>query len=255
MQKPIIFNLDIGNKKPYFSKNKRCPFCSTKSLTNIICKQKDIIWLMNKYPVLEGTWPTVIIETEKHDDEFTKYNSSKLHSVFSFLFNKWLEVESSNKFKSVICFRNYGPLAGGSQRHPHSQIIGLNNYDYKKSITEKCFLGPKIFDNSDCTVSMSNSPLYGIGEFNISLKKDGDLNIFADSIQNCARFLLNDFLIPCTSYNIYFYNLKQIHAKVIPIITTNPLHRGYYITNILSDNNRVSIKNTLLSEKYFGDKI
>lgn len=253
MQKPITFNLNIGKKKPYFSIKKHCPFCDTDNLTDIICKQKEIIWLMNKFPVLEKTWPTVIIETKKHDDEFTQYTYDKLHSVFSFLFNKWLEIESSGKFKSVICFRNYGSLAGGSQRHPHSQIIGLHDYDYKESISEKNFIGPTVFETQDCIVSMPDFPIYGIGEFNVTLKKDGNINKLAETIQKTACFLLNDFLIPCNSYNIFFYNLKNIHAKVIPIITTNPLHRGYYIKNILSRQNRNLIKEILLSEKYFGD--
>ena len=80
---------------------------------------------MNKFPVFEGTYPTVIVETSDHNAELTTYSKEKLHEVISFGLERWEKVERDKRFKSVLYFRNYGPGSGGSQRHPHSQIIGL----------------------------------------------------------------------------------------------------------------------------------
>ena len=126
MNTPIIFNLSIGGKKPHSSTQKICPFCHPETLMNILDKKDDIIWLMNKFPVFEGTYPTVIVETSDHNAELTTYSKEKLHEVISFGLERWEKMERDKRFKSVLYFRNYGPGSGGSQRHPHSQIIGLD---------------------------------------------------------------------------------------------------------------------------------
>lgn len=57
----------------------------------------------------------------------------------------------------------------------------------------------------------------GVGELNVTLKKEGGSDGFADTIQTLARYVLSDFPIRCSSYNIFFYHLKnQIHAKIFP---------------------------------------
>ena len=129
MNTPITFNLAIGSRKPHSGTQKICPFCHPEKLTGIMKKKGDIIWLMNKFPVFEHTWPTVIVETSDHNGELSTYEPEKLHEVVSFGLSHWLKLESDKRFKSVLYFRNYGPGSGGSQRHPHSQIIGLENYD------------------------------------------------------------------------------------------------------------------------------
>lgn len=67
MNEPLIFNIAMGRTKPENIRHREvaCPFCAVDKLTDILETKGDIIWLMNKYPVLDRTWPTVIIET--HD--------------------------------------------------------------------------------------------------------------------------------------------------------------------------------------------
>ena len=67
MTYPIQLNLKAGKNKPFTNKKDTCPFCSPDKLTHILEKEPDLIWLMNKYPILTGTWPTVIIESLQHD--------------------------------------------------------------------------------------------------------------------------------------------------------------------------------------------
>lgn len=134
-------------------------------------KKGDIIWLMNKFPVFEHTWPTVIVETSDHNGELSTYEPEKLHEVVSFGLSHWLKLESDKRFKSVLYFRNYGPGSGGSQRHPHSQIIGLENYDYRDNILGENFLGSLVHEDEDCYATISDYPLSCMGELNVTLKK------------------------------------------------------------------------------------
>ena len=71
--------------------------------------------------------------------------------------------------------------------------------------------------------------------------------------QTLARYVLSDFPIRCSSYNIFFYHLKnQIHAKIFPRFTASPLYMGYRITNVMDETSKKRIIETLQSEKYFG---
>ena len=252
MTHPLTFNLSIGSEKPHSGTQKVCPFCHPESLTHILDQKGDIIWLMNKYPVFEKTVPTVIVETAEHLGELSTYTPKKLHEVIAFGLSKWKEMEQDPRFKSVIYFRNFGPNSGGSQRHPHSQIIGLTDYDYRDNLLRENFLGPVVYENDDCYASLADYPLSGVGELNVTLKTDGQPEGFADAIQTLARFVLNDFPIRCSSYNIFFYHLKHIHAKIFPRFTASPLYMGYRITNVMDPKSKQHIIDTLKSEKYFG---
>lgn len=57
MNTPIIFNLSIGSRKPHSGVQKVCPFCHPEKLTNVIEQEGDLIWLMNKFPVLKIPGP------------------------------------------------------------------------------------------------------------------------------------------------------------------------------------------------------
>lgn len=253
MTNPIEFDLHIGKEKPYSSKGAACPFCHPENLTDILEKRDDMIWLMNKYPVFHGTWPTVLVETSQHDSDLSMYTPEKLHAVISFGLEKWKALSAKKEFKSVIYFRNFGPQSGGSQRHPHSQIIGLYDYDYRDNIFPENFFGTPIYEDADADVTLSDYPICSMAEFNISLKKDGNPSRFADAIQKVARFVLHDFPIPCNSYNLFFYYIRgHIRAKLFPRYIASPLYMGYRITQVIDSTSKAYILDTLHSDKYFG---
>lgn len=254
MTNPIEFDLHIGRSKPYSARGDACPFCRPETLTHILERRGSMIWLMNKYPVFHGTWPTVLVETDKHDSDLSMYSKDELHSVISFGLEKWLEISGRPDFRSAIYFRNFGPRAGGSQRHPHSQIIGLYDYDYRDNIHPENFLGPLIFEDRDCYVTLSDYPICSMAEFNVMLKKDGNTDAFADAIQQVARFVLSDFPIPCDSYNLFFYQVRGgIRVKIFPRYTASPLYMGYRITQVVDSDSRKYILDTLHSSRYFGE--
>ena len=105
MNKPLRFNIELGRTKPVNIRNEqvRCPFCDRSKLTDILDTSGHIIWLMNKYPVLEKTWPTVIIETETDKANFLPYLQTK-PPIFSNLVSingaKLVCVKSSNPYCS-----------------------------------------------------------------------------------------------------------------------------------------------------------
>lgn len=207
---------------------------------------------MNKYPVFRNTYPTVIIESAVHETDLTEYTKEKARQVISFGLEKWNLLERNPRFRSVIYFRNYGPESGGSQRHPHSQIIGLEDYDYRDNIDRENFLGTIFHEDENCFASLSSYPICGMGELNVTLKTDGRTDTFADTIQKIANYILHDFPIPCNSYNLFFYHMKHIHVKLFPRYMASPLYMGYRITHIMDDESSKNIISTLTSARYFG---
>lgn len=71
--KPLEFDLAIGKQKPNTVRRheKYCPFCDVPHLKGILDKKGPMIWLKNAFPVLKNTDPTLIIETDNDDGEFT----------------------------------------------------------------------------------------------------------------------------------------------------------------------------------------
>ena len=169
MTTPVIYDISIGKHKPHSGTQTSCPFCHRETLTDILDEKDDIIWLMNKYPVFKNTYPTVIIESAVHKTDLTEYTKEKARQVISFGLEKWNLLEKDSRFRSVIYFRNYGPGSGGSQRHPHSQIIGLEDYDYRDNINRENFLGTIFHEDENCFASLSSYPICGMGELNVTL--------------------------------------------------------------------------------------
>lgn len=87
MNEPLIFDIALGRTKPVNMRDAsvRCPFCDRSKLTDILAQDGHIIWLMNKYPVLQDTWPTVIVETEGDQGELSTLSrrSNTYHSIRS----------------------------------------------------------------------------------------------------------------------------------------------------------------------------
>ena len=168
MKEPLIFDIALGQTKPNSMHNRdgHCPFCEPSQLTDILDTSGSIIWLMNKYPVLEHTWPTVIIETPPHvHTEYSKLPLLDAVHILEFGRIKWGEVKSDPRFTSVLFFKNYGPMSGGSIYHPHSQIIGLEDYDYREDIHREHFEGWTIYEEDGLRITLSNRPIHGFFEF------------------------------------------------------------------------------------------
>ena len=82
----LQFLFNIGEKKPNSIDNNStiCPFCDTKNLTDILDRDGTIILLKNKYPTLDNTFQTVIIETNNCDDDMSTYSKEYMRKLIQF---------------------------------------------------------------------------------------------------------------------------------------------------------------------------
>lgn len=237
-QTHLVFRTAVGRKKPESIRNKQtpCPFCDRSQLEEIIEEQGSIIWVKNKYPVLQDSFQTVIIESDQCDGDLSLYQKDHLYRLIRFGVERWLRFEDSGRFRSVIFFKNHGPLSGGSIAHPHMQIIGLTHINAYRDIREDHFDGLLIHNSSHTSFTLSTKPRAGFTEFNILLDHLDHIDRMADYIQVAAHYVLNRFPYPCQSYNLFFYHVgSKIAVKLIPRFVTSPLYIGYSIPQVPDD--------------------
>lgn len=142
-------------------------------------------------------------------------------------------MEESGKYESVIFFKNYGPLSGGTIAHPHMQIIGLNDLNYKENILPEVFNGLIIKQSDEVLFTLSTKPRVGFYEFNIKMPDDGYREAFGHYLQTAVHYILNHFPFKASSYNIFFHHLgRHIYAKIIPRFVTTPIYIGYGIPQV-----------------------
>ncbi|MDY3982670.1 MAG: DUF4931 domain-containing protein [Veillonellaceae bacterium] len=249
MNTALIFDTALANTKPetMHHKDNYCPFCDTTHLTNILAQEKSIIWLLNKYPVLRDTWPTIIIETDHCHSEFSEYPLNHAEQVLTFTLSKWQETIDSKRFASVLCFKNHGPMSGGSIRHPHSQIIGLKDYDYHLTMEQKHFDGWLMYEEPNLQVTLSKEPLIGFSEFNIHFTNQTSIRNLAKTLQDILHYILREFARFTSSYNYFFYTMgHDLYIKIVPRYVTPPLFVGYGIPETYDDARADRIKSALL---------
>ncbi|MFC4619356.1 DUF4931 domain-containing protein [Camelliibacillus cellulosilyticus] len=247
----LTFNPLIAKNKPNsIHRNSACPFCKPDELTEVIASDGPIILVKNKYPVLQNTYQTVLIETDQCDSELSEYSASHLKKVIHFGVEKWLDMEASGAFQSVIFFKNHGPLSGGSIRHPHMQIIGLKGIDYRDNLKDDYFVGDEILETDGVSFNLSTKPMIGFTEFNVVIEDLAALDQAAHLIQITVRYILNRLNGGASSYNIFFYEWRgQIAVKIVPRYPTTPLFVGYQIRQVNNQSHQIAedIRNHYLS--------
>ncbi|TLS36592.1 DUF4931 domain-containing protein [Pseudalkalibacillus caeni] len=231
----LVFDSHLGRQKPESIVNRKaaCPFCDRENLTDIIAEDGPIILLKNKYPTLQNTYQTVLIETQQCDGELSLYPKEDLYRVIRFGIRQWLEMVNSKQYQSVLFYKNHGPLSGGTIAHPHMQIVGLEQVDYHQYVNEEQFEGITIAEEKSVRFTISTKPRMGFYEFNSIMGDLKDIEVFSDYIQDAVHYVLHHFHSKCNSYNLFFYQIKgKIAAKVIPRFPASPLFVGYSIPQV-----------------------
>ena len=67
----------------------------------------------------------VIIQTPDHKKEIPDYSDEEAANVLSMYCRRSTDLSNDKRFKYVMIFKNYGPSAGASLEHPHTQLIAL----------------------------------------------------------------------------------------------------------------------------------
>ncbi|ERT61738.1 DUF4931 domain-containing protein [Megasphaera vaginalis (ex Srinivasan et al. 2021)] len=233
----IEYNLDLGRTKPdtVHRDASYCPFCDVANLKNILDRRGHMIWLENAYPVLKEAWQTLIIETDDCDADFATYTPEYALALLEFSLEKWRQVKDMGRFRSVLFYRNHGYMSGGTIRHPHSQIVGLEQYDYHHDISPQHLHGHPIMTAKELEINLSDAPLIGFYEVNLILKDEGALPYFVRSMQATALYFIRSFASFNDSYNIFYYDFPgdaSLYVKIVPRFLTNPMFVGYKVPQV-----------------------
>ncbi|WP_297816114.1 DUF4931 domain-containing protein [uncultured Lactobacillus sp.] len=240
---PLIFDFAIAQDKPSsFRKDKSnlCPFCDTAYLTDIYEKSHEMIWLHNRFPTLRNTVQSVLIESNDHNGDISTYSKEYNHELMKFSMHCFEKMNNDPKFKSVVWYKNFGPLSNGSLIHPHMQIVGLEKEDGYKYIHPNNFEGIPVFQEGEVNVNFALHPVQGFQEININLesKTDKGINLWADWIQQAIKYTLNIMYNGrCNSYNLFFYPRKSGYcAKIVPRFNASPYFVGYKLSQCNDEN-------------------
>lgn len=127
---------------------KDCPFCAGNegSLSDETCRLGDkkswrVRSVLNKYPALSSktaetrkpsvlyNWLNgfgiheVIVENPKHNATIATMSNREVEDIIRTYKARYIAVQADKRIETVTIFKNHGPAAGASQRHPHSQLI------------------------------------------------------------------------------------------------------------------------------------
>lgn len=228
----IKFNTDIGSTKPATLAHAEaaCPFCDVEHLTGIIDTDDDIIFLRNKYNVIEGADQFVLIEGRECENDMPDYSQEKMRRVIRMGVKHWQNLLASGKYEEVLFFKNYGLMSGGTIRHPHMQLVGFPRLNSALLFDEAELSGLVIAERDGVELNISDCPRVGFGELNLVAEADGSLDALADLLQIAVHYVKNFFNKRTTSYNIFFYRRAgKIFAKVMSRYVTSPYFVGYNI--------------------------
>ncbi|MBU1700051.1 MAG: DUF4931 domain-containing protein [Candidatus Eisenbacteria bacterium] len=137
-----------GPQDPIPHRRSDCPFCpgnEAATPTSVFTLSTNDHWSLrvvpNKFAALseaqdhtainEGCFlkaggygiAEVVIETPRHDLTIASMEDSEVARIVQAYKTRALSMEAKPDIRLVTIFRNYGPLAGTSIEHPHSQLI------------------------------------------------------------------------------------------------------------------------------------
>lgn len=228
----IEFNTDVGKTKPenIIHTENACPFCDVANLTNILDVDGDIIFLKNKYHVIETADQFVLIEGAECDVDMPNYSREHMRRVIRMGLKHWRKLLESGRYEEVLFFKNFGPMSGGTIKHPHMQLVGFPKLNSELLFEPEELRGIVIAESGGVQLNVSNFPRVGFGELNVVVERGGDVDTLADFLQIGVHYLMNFFRKNLSSYNIFFYRRAGIvYAKIMPRFATSPYFVGYNI--------------------------
>ncbi len=238
-QKPVTIN----------KKDTSCPFCDREQMAEIIEERGPYKWIVNKYQTLKDTDMTLIIETEKCGHDLGEYSEDYVKSLWEFTIEKYEQMKADPQYKSVILFKNYGFLSGGSLSHPHMQIIGFRSIAAKNEITRKNLSGYPIVE-TPILLDISEEPVINFVEYNFHFQQT-EIGEMTKLLQRFVKGQLKANEHREYGYNLFLYELDGHYVlKYTPRYPVSPYYIGYNIKQVVKKEElliaRDKIRNGLL---------
>jgi ATP adenylyltransferase/5',5'''-P-1,P-4-tetraphosphate phosphorylase II len=251
----LIFKRNVSEHKPndmQFGRNDACPFCNYQETYNIIKTCDEIVWTKNKYPVLQDAFATLIIESPNHDETMATYSKEYNRKLLRFGIECFHEMKNSGEYKSVVFYKNHGPISGGSLSHAHMQIVGLRNADAYEEVSIENMTGKTVAESENVRVTLSDKPLVGMVETNVWMKLSAFDNekafaSYSDSVQAVVQHHLAT--VAEKSFNLFFYEFDGwLITKLVPRFPTAPYFIGYRLAQVM-DAETLKVMSTELKAK------
>ncbi|MEE5987116.1 DUF4931 domain-containing protein [Ligilactobacillus equi] len=254
-QDALVFKVQTAKQKPENIRNKQgyCPFCDLVNLKDFLAQDEDRIWLMNKYRTLEKTVQTLIVESSQHEGDIHVQTQATNAKLLNFIQTCYEKMQTWGQFKSIVIYKNFGPKSGGSLRHPHFQIVGMEEVDAYAQIAPRNLTGISILKEEGAELNISDQPVLGFTELNVQLPVQENWGQMADLIKFAIRYFMEDHLkgrVVVDSYNLFLYPLMdKVTCKIVPCFNLSPYGRGYLLAQVNDQQNLLEIKD-FLQEKY-----
>lgn len=213
-----------STKKPNTVKDKSvtCPFCENQ-INQIIEEglmlnnRGHMFWAKNKFPTLQNTYQTLIVETTKCGESLSTYSLDYAKELFQFIFECRNQLLKSGKYKEVLFFKNHGLFSDSSISHSHCQLIGLMDQSYDYRAIEESIKGPIIHKTEELFVSISQVPRAEFFEFNVVWSKDSVHQGYVHWVQEIIKYLQVFKNGRFDSYNLVFHETNdQNIMKIVP---------------------------------------
>lgn len=146
-KRPRDFKKDTRTRED-FDFSEKCPFCPGNEHNTppaLYSIDKDGKWLIRSVPnkfsafspegsrerMVEGIYRKmngvgiheVIVESPIHNDFYHKMSNQHIENIIRVYLNRYNTAMEDDRVEAVIIFKNYGPAAGCSLAHPHTQMI------------------------------------------------------------------------------------------------------------------------------------
>jgi len=244
----LTFRVKTARVKPNdMYGNSKCPFCDRQSLIDILNDSGDFMWLMNKYPTLDQTVQTIIIESRIHDTNLTAYSSLYMERLWRYIEECWETMASSGKYASTVLLKNHGLMSGSSLKHPHLQLIGLEQIDAVAMRTVSDFEGLELYSDDNCTATISTEPIMGFVELNVITKRHQHSPMTSQVIQALVRYILISYQgNRVNSFNLHgwLFEDKQV-IKIIPRWVDSAYYTGFGISQVYNVEELVKIRDEI----------
>lgn len=110
----LIFLPLAANGKPQHlgSEKVGCPFCDYAEEDNILRKEGNQLWVLNKYQTLRDTFQTIIIEHPDHNKDISTYTIEENRKLFAFAFDSWAKTKEDPYSNPCSSIKITGPYLG-----------------------------------------------------------------------------------------------------------------------------------------------